>query len=154
MREGRGGGGVGLDLEIIGYTGSSRCRYPIALVPLSALRPHERVIGERLEALIEDLSKRGVILKPILVDAKTLVILDGHHRVEALRALGKPRVPAVMVDYDDDKCIQVGSWREGWRVTKELVRERGVKGKLLPPRPSRHKPLFPVPDVSLPLSML
>jgi hypothetical protein len=152
------GDGVGLGFEVIGYTSSrssnSRCSYPIALVPLTVLKPHEQDIPERVEALMRSLVEDGVQIKPILVDSKTLVILDGHHRVEALKRMGARYVAAVIVDYDDDECIAVGSWREGWNVTKELVRRTGVEGKRLPPRTSRHMPRFEVPEVRVPIERL
>ncbi len=150
------GEGVGLEFKVIGYTGpnGAPCSYPIVLVPLSALKPHERVIEERVEKLKVQLVRDGVQIKPILVDSRGLVILDGHHRVEALKRLGAVYVAAVIVDYDNDECISVDSWRKGWNVTKREVRERGLKGLLYPPRTSRHKPKFDIPDVRVPLKVL
>ena len=140
--------------KVIGYAGNPPCLYPIALIPLNDLKPHESIIEERVRYLIEDLVKRGVLVRPILVDSRTLVILDGHHRVEALKRLGKRLIPGVLADYDNDACITVDSWREGLRVTKGEVRERGLKGYLYPPRTSRHKPHFEIPDVNVPLTEL
>ncbi|MCE4610709.1 MAG: ParB N-terminal domain-containing protein [Desulfurococcales archaeon] len=150
------GGAVGLAYTIIGYvdSDSNNCKYPIALILLDNLKPHEMVIEERVKMLQESLVREGVQIRPILVDYKTMVILDGHHRVEALRRLGARKVAAVLVDYDSDECIKVGTWREGWVVSKNEVRERGLKGKLYPPRTSRHMPRFKVPEVNVPLNDL
>ena len=125
----------------------------LELVPLESLRIHEQVIEEHVKELMEDIVSRGVLIKPILVDAKTLIILDGHHRVEALRRLGKRLIPAILVDYDSD-CVTVSSWRDNWVVTKDLVRKAGLSGKPLPPKTSRHRVCFEIPDVNIPISEL
>lgn len=130
------------------------CNPRIELVPIDLLKPHEQVISEHVIELLEDISRRGILIKPVLVDEKTLVILDGHHRVEALKRLGAKLIPAVLVDYDDDNCVTVDSWRPDWVVTKNLVRSTALNGGLLPPKTSRHKTLFTIPDVNIPLSLL
>ena len=128
--------------------------YPIALVSLDHLKPHEMIIEERVKDLQRRLVEDGMQIRPILVDSKTMIILDGHHRVEALRRLGAKKVAAVLVDYDSDECISVASWREGWAVTKDEVRERGLSRNLYPPRTSRHMPRFRVPEVNVSLREL
>lgn len=125
----------------------------VTLVLLTVLRPHEEYIEERVRFLQEDLERRRIQEKPILVDAKTMIILDGHHRVEALRRLGARRIAAVLVDYDSD-LVTVGSWRPGYRVTKDLVRRAGLTGNLLPPRTSRHQVRAEMPRADVPLDML
>ncbi|WP_232502305.1 ParB N-terminal domain-containing protein [Aeropyrum camini] len=125
----------------------------VGLVSISSLKPHEEIEGERLHILLEDIKRRRLVVKPILVDAKTLVILDGHHRFNALKILGARYAPAVLVDYDSP-CVSVGSWREGVSVSKEEVRRRGVEGRLYPPRTSRHRVCFEIPDVNATLEEL
>jgi len=68
-----------------------------------------------------------------------LVILDGHHRVEAVRALGARRIPAYIVDYFSD-VVQLSTWPDAVVsvVTKEDVIRRGRTGDLFPPKTSRH----------------
>ncbi len=125
----------------------------IELVPLDKLRIHEMIIEEHVRELMKDIASRGILIRPILVDRKTMIILDGHHRVEALKRLGKKYVPAVLVDYDSD-CVTVSSWRPDWKVTKELVRRAGLSGKPLPPKTSRHRVCFEIPDVNIPIDKL
>ena len=86
--------------------------YKMAIVPLERLRAHEMAGPQRVEKLVEDIRRRGRVERPVLVDAKTLVMLDGHHRVATLRRLGARRVPAVLVYYSSP-CVEVGSWRPG-----------------------------------------
>lgn len=125
----------------------------LAVVPIDSLRPHEEFINDRVEALVRDMLERGVIIKPILVDASTLTILDGHHRVEAMRRIGARKIPAVLVNYDSE-CVSVGSWRPGVEVSKSEVRRRGVSGDLYMPRTSRHRVCFEIPDVRYPVKNL
>ncbi len=126
---------------------------PILLVEIDRLRPHEEFVEEHVKELMEDIVKVNVLIKPILVDSRTYIILDGHHRVEALKRLGSKYVPAVLVDYRSE-CIRVTSWRENVRVDKELVLRAGLSGKLLPPKTSRHMPCIEIPEVNVPLSIL
>ena len=126
----------------------------LKLLPIDALKPHENIIEDRIEGLLESLKRIGVLVKPILVDAKTMIILDGHHRVEALRRIGARMIPAILVDYDNEGLVRVSSWREGVRVTKDDVRRAGLSGNLMPPRTSRHIVSFKIPDVNIPIDVL
>ncbi len=128
-------------------------RWYVALVPLDVLKPHEEVDEQHLRELMKQIVSEGVLRYPIVVDMKTMTILNGHHRVEILKRLGKKYVPALLVDYDSD-CIQVTSWRPGWNVTKELVRKVALAGMRLPPRTSRHILCFETPRVDVPLDTL
>lgn len=127
--------------------------YPVALVPIGLLRPHEEVDPSRLRSLEEEILGAGYLERPVLVECETLIILDGHHRVAVLRKLGKTVVPALLVSYEDP-CVSVDSWRSDWVVTKDLVIRAGFTGKLLPHKTSRHRLCFEVPEVRYPLSML
>lgn len=140
-------------LQLVSINSSIRAKLLVALVPLSVLKPHEAVIEDRVRELLEDIKWRGAVLKPVVADFKTMVILDGHHRVEALKRLGASYVPALLVDYDSD-CVSVSSWRKGVAVSKEMVREAGLSGKLLPPKTSRHVLCFEVPEVRIGIEML
>lgn len=113
--------------------------YPFALIEEGELKPHERVETPHLESLIKDISSDGVLRCPVLVDRHSLVILDGHHRVSALRCLGCRLIPAYLVDYSDPS-IAVTRWKEDicMEVSKKTVVEAGLTGSLYPPKTSRH----------------
>ncbi len=125
----------------------------LAIVPIDKLKPHEKIDERHLECLMDIIVRDGVLIKPLLVDAKTMIILDGHHRYEILKRLGKRYVPVLLVDYDSD-IVDVGSWRKDWTVSKELVRKAGLSGKLLPPKTSRHILKIKLPNVNMPLEKL
>ena len=72
------------------------------------LKPHEQTRKNYLVKLTRQIENDGLIKKPILVDRKTKIILDGHHRCGAAKLLGWPRVPARLVNYQSPKII-IGS---------------------------------------------
>ena len=111
----------------------------LELLDIDELRPHERTRPDLLNALIAEIKRDGKLKLPILVERSHHVILDGHHRHEALRALGCVRVPSYVVDYFSEE-VGVTTWPDASvdHVTKEEVLERGRTGNLLPPKTTRH----------------
>lgn len=107
-----------------------------AHVKVNLLRPHERTDSRNLKKIHAEVSKAGAVY-PLLVDRKTLVVLDGHHRLASLRKLKVEMAPVMLVDYLG-KDVKVGSWKKGRKVTKEEVIRRGLSGKLFSPKTSRH----------------
>ena len=69
----------------------------LARVKLADLRPHERTDAKKVGRLARELRSQGQ-RKPLLVDARSLAILDGHHRVEALRQNGVLEAQALLVN--------------------------------------------------------
>jgi hypothetical protein len=109
----------------------------IVILPISFLKPHEDVDPGFVRELAEDIKRCGLLKKPIVVDSETLIIIDGHHRVEALKRLGCRRIPCLFVNYRSPR-IAVLSWRGGEPLSKELVLNAGLRGELLPPKTTRH----------------
>jgi len=72
------------------------------LLPLKDLAPHERVIPGRVEALLHAITAAGRVYKPIIVDEETLTVIDGHHRLHALKLMGARKAPVLLVDYERD----------------------------------------------------
>lgn len=79
------------------------------LLEIDKLKSHEEIIPEKLNSLIDEIKRDGVIKEPVIVDKETLVVLDGHHRVEALRKLGCRLIPVLLVNYFDPS-IRVERW--------------------------------------------
>ena len=125
------------------------------LVPVERLRAHEGLDPKRLADLRDAIARDGVLVEPILAEASHYVILNGHHRVAALRELGCRRVPAHVVDYFDAR-IELTLWPRAVvdSVTKEEVIERGLRGDLFPPKTTRHIVHFALRDVAIPLERL
>jgi L-serine kinase (ADP) len=116
-----------------------------ALVPLSELREHEEVEPAAVRALADRIRAEGVVRDPIWIARGSGVILNGHHRFQALSALGAVRAPAWVFDYDDPS-VELERWSPGPPVTKAHVLERAVAGVRFPPKTTKH-----VLRVSLPV---
>ncbi len=125
----------------------------LTLVPVNALKQHEHIVDENMVRLQRELAHDGMVKDPIIVDERTMVILDGHHRYNALKRMGYKYVPVCLVDYRSDR-ITVGPWRKGERVTKAEVVQAGLTGVLLPAKTSRHVVPGTPHGVNVPLSLL
>ncbi len=107
------------------------------------LLPHERVGKRRVAELKNEIRRDGVLKRPIAVhmlggaNKGKYMIIDGHHRVEALKSLGLTRAPASVVDYFDSR-ITVRSWRSGKVWDKRSVIRIATIGRLLEPKTTRH----------------
>ncbi len=124
-----------------------------ALVPLARLKSHERIEPKKVDALVEEIRTRGVFDDPIWVARGSDVILNGHHRVAALRRLGAVRVPAWVFDYHDGP-IHLDRWRPGPPLAKEEVVRRAHAGRLYPPKTTRHRLTTQLPPRPTPLARL
>jgi len=97
----------------------------IELVDIKSLKHHEELIPDLLRELIDEIEEDGYLKHPVIVDEKTLVVIDGSHRIEALKALGCRHIPACLVRYEDPK-ISVGCWYrtfKGEDTLEELARK-------------------------------
>ena len=81
----------------------------ITLVSIESLFIHEETIPKELEKLKRDLIAAQVLKHPMIVDASTLVVLDGMHRVAALKDLGCQLAPVYLVDYQNP-AIELLAW--------------------------------------------
>ncbi|MCS7145107.1 MAG: ParB N-terminal domain-containing protein [Aigarchaeota archaeon] len=106
-------------------------------VRLEELKEHENFNPQRLEELLAEILRDGCLKRPIIADAKTKVILDGHHRYNCMKRLGKTQIPVYFVDYWRPE-IEVYPWDNKPPVTKEMVIEAGLSGRKLPSKSSRH----------------
>jgi hypothetical protein len=59
--------------------------------------------SDHVELLLGDLDA----LPPIVVQAATMAVIDGVHRVEAFRRRGRPEIPAVLVDCSDAEALVI-----------------------------------------------
>lgn len=128
----------------------------IEIVELAQLRPHEQTLPERVETMTNKLQRNDFFHKPILIDRKTMTILDGHHRHQASLRLGLLRVPAICMDYLVDERITVEPWRpeELPSLAKQTILSHAQTGKLMKPKSSKHIVAFELPALEVPLSDL
>ncbi len=105
---------------------------------LHTLRPHERVKKRHVKKLAVDMAKTQLIMKPIVVDQASLVILDGHHRFYAAQQLGLVRIPCLLVTYEDD-VVALAFWKKRYRgLTKDDVIKTARAGRNYPHKTTRH----------------
>lgn len=109
----------------------------ISYIDINKLKPHEKISKKRLENLSLELIKDGFLKKPLIVENKKFIILDGHHRFYLLKKLGVKKVPCYIVDYDK---IAVFPRRKKFKEVdlKKLVYETVLKNKLLPYKTTKH----------------
>jgi len=101
---------------------ASKLELKITLVEVDKLYIHEEIIPKILSSLVEKIKNDGVWTDPIIVDEKTMIVLDGVHRVAAAEKLGLKYIPVCLVDYDNPS-IELHTWS---RVFKPTRRESGV----------------------------
>lgn len=118
------------------------------LLDIDLLHCHEEIRPEILEPLLEEIKEDGYMKRPILVADRAFVILDGHHRYEALRRLGCRRAPCYVVDYFSE-AVDLALWptAKETNVRKQDVVERGRAGLLYTPKTTRHTVRIPLPDI-------
>lgn len=112
-------------------------KFRICFTEISSLRAHERTDSIRLRSLCKEILSDGILKKPIVVDEKTNTIIDGHHRVEALRLLGCTKIPICYVDY---MCKNIGlkTTNKNIVITKEKVIEAALTNNPLSPKSTWH----------------
>jgi hypothetical protein len=81
----------------------------ITLVSIESLFIHEETIPSALKELSEQLVAEQVLKHPIIVDSDTRVVLDGMHRVAALKSLNFKLMPVCLVDYHNP-AIKLFAW--------------------------------------------
>lgn len=109
----------------------------IVFIRIEELREHEEIRPHYLEELKNEILSDGILKMPIAVDRETYIILDGHHRLHALKKIGCKKIPVILVDYHSQE-IEVIPWREGEKITKEMIIHTALTGKRMAPKTSKH----------------
>lgn len=112
----------------------------VSLVSLDWLKPHEEIKVKNRDKLLDMTKRWGGFTKPMLVDSQTGAILDGHHRHSVAVSLNLKRVPVILINYLDDKQIEVDVWPGCGldNITKQQVIDMSLSGNLYPPKTSKH----------------
>jgi len=123
------------------------------ILPLDLLKGHEEHEPEKVDELVQELLRDGELINPIWVARGSWVILNGHHRVEAIRKLGLKRIPAWIFDYEGEH-VDLGRWSPGPPIEKAEVVRRAHQGPPFPPKTTRHHVRVELPPHRVPLSEL
>ena len=81
----------------------------ICLSSLDKLLLHEETIPDRVSELKREFLRDEMVKDPVVIDTESCVVLDGMHRVAALRELNCVCIPVCAVDYQNPS-IRVGAW--------------------------------------------
>lgn len=107
-------------------------------VNLSSLIGHEETKLKQFEKLKNEIQRDGILKKPIAVDKNTNIILDGHHRFNAIRSMGLTKIPVIFVDYNSPDVV-MRPWRKSdENLTKEMMIEKVLKGEKFPPKTTKN----------------
>lgn len=101
------------------------------------MKGHEETNPNYLNELTKEIEADGILKMAIAVDKNTNVILDGHHRLQALKQLGYTKIPVKFVEYNSPS-IHVFTWRNSGKITKDMVIDAALNGKKFPPRTTKH----------------
>jgi hypothetical protein len=88
------------------------------LIDIDLLRPHEQIDPIRLQEIKKQLIREGIQREPIIIDGDHLIVLDGHHRIRALKDLGYSKVVAHKINYNDDGLI-LKTWHPAIKGSKK-----------------------------------
>jgi hypothetical protein len=76
---------------------------------------------------------------PLWVEKDHCVVLNGHHRLAALKELGCTRAPVILFDYLSDAVrVSVCPGSKVSSIDKRSIIAAGLCGALFPPRTSFH----------------
>jgi hypothetical protein len=108
-----------------------------ALVPIRDLKTHEAAEPDRVRRVMRQMQSTGVVKRGIVVDSKSMVVLDGVHRLTALQELGCVRAPAWLIDYSDEDVVVFSKDRRS-HIPKDVVIRAATFGPRFPPKTTRH----------------
>ena len=125
------------------------------LLPLQDLKAHEGAIPERVQKIKEEIAAAGEILTPLWVDKQRSIVLNGHHRLAALKELGCGYAPCLLLDYSSPYVrVEVCPGAAVETIDKESVVQAALNSNLFPPRSSFHVLAFEPPRLVIPLAAL
>jgi L-serine kinase (ADP) len=116
----------------------SSMKYFLKVTPLADIHAHEEVLPERVDQFHDFILSYGlnnpICIPAIIVDISTNVIIDGHHRYYTLRRLGLQEVEMLFIDYRNEDIVVESTAN----ITKEVIIEAALSGKLVRPKLTRH----------------
>lgn len=100
------------------------------------VRCHEEVMEDRLSAFVSYLKTLSphIILPSILICSETHTLIDGHHRLHALKQLDYEWCPVTYINYSAPSIVPDLSSK----ITKKQIIAAALTSNLLPPKSSSH----------------
>jgi len=114
---------------------NSNILYGLVYIDEKYLLPHEEYISERKENLQKYLDNNDYFILPaIIVCSKTLMIIDGHHRLEIYRLKNIKEIPVLLIDYKNNHILT----NEANSLDKSFIISSALSNKLLSPKSTKH----------------
>jgi hypothetical protein len=126
----------------------------VSIIKIDKIKQHEEFDKNHLKVLKQKISKTKFFKEPIVVDKKTMIVLDGHHRLNSCKQLGLKKIPCLLVDYINDRNIKVKGRRDNIPINKKIVVAMGLSGKVFPKKTTKHFIPGRVRNLQIPLNML
>ncbi|PDT34698.1 hypothetical protein ATY30_02625 [Sinorhizobium americanum] len=96
---------------------------------------------------------KGRWTRPILVEHRHSVIMDGHHRYFCAGELDLSSVPCVLLSYDDPS-LHVSYWSQPGPVDVDRIIRAGLSGELMSFKTTKHRLQTALPCCSIDLDDL
>jgi len=101
------------------------------LVELTSLLPHEHVNLDKSKDIADTIKKNALyFFKPIIITKDEHMIIDGHHRYTALKALGLKQAPCIYCDYHSDQIIVIENMESKKVINKDKIIKAAKAGLL------------------------
>lgn len=132
-------------------------QFNLEIEELSKIKPLEKVLPNHLANIEKMILKDDIMFKPLIVDNKYNIVLDGSHRYAFLLKFGYKKAPVIKVDYDDETIFVGNDLKHRYLIDKDLklskskVIEAALNEKLLDARTTRH--FFPFRKVNFPVKL-
>ena len=123
----------------------------VQLISVEGLHHIEEHEEARVKELEEKIRAEKRWTRPVIVEAKNKLILDGQHRYEVARSLKLKKIPAILVDYDS---VKVWTLRREYPVSAAKVAAKVRRNEVYPYKTVKHKFPFEVPEIDIPLDTL
>ncbi len=127
------------------------------IIPINKILPLEKIFKKHLSNVSKMIFDKKIMNRPLIIDNKNKIVLDGSHRYALLYANGYKLAPVIEVDYNNES-IFVGNhlhhrflYDKKKRISKKEVVDRALKGKLYNPRTTRH--FFPFRKIDMPTKL-
>jgi len=125
----------------------------LKILPIHALRPHEEFDRDHARKLSNEIANTGFWSSPIVCDAESQIIMDGHHRFASAQLLGLKYIPCFCIPYDK-KYVSVETWRESEKITVQDILTCVKENRLMPQKSTKHLLTIPLIKSHIPLSIL
>jgi len=77
------------------------------VVDIDKFIQYEETDDQKVEQIVNDMSNKEILKSPVIYDKKLSLLIDGHHRLKAIKRLGAKNIAVFNVNYfSDDVTIQ------------------------------------------------